>query len=894
VTTRAVRRWLVAPLAILVVASAVAGSASGADPVPGSAGVDTSIPATDSQVTVKGRGRFADLEITVNQTRNLTTQAVSVTWKGGSPTLEGPGRFASNYMQIFQCWGDDDGTVPDNPGPPPEQCVQGAIGGQFGGLPGGLFPAGVMLSRVISREGWANFDPSRGVLDPKTKNLWLPFNSVSGQSVPIQVNSSFSPEDPDSRFWLNDLYNIITTNEIPGGATGPDGTGAELMQLLTGVQSTGLGCGQRVQPTADGGRKVPRCWIVVVPRGTPTEENVGTPFEVNADQAGVATSPVAPTSWANRIAIPLEFNPIDSPCSLQNDERRLVGNELFFPAIASWQPALCATPGAPPYSYAPVSDASARRQLLAPGAASSGMSVISKPLEAETVKPSNPVVYAPLAGLGLVVGFNYERLPNPSGPEAAQRLAGVRVAEMNLTPRLVAKLLTQSYTEQLNINSRPPYEWDDSNPPHLGQDPDFVRFNPEFELLLVANARTFGGLSLPAGNSDAAAQVWEWILEDPEARAWMDGQPDEWGMRVNPIYSTSDELNPSGISFAASPPTSFPKGDPYCYQAPTLAASGVVPPLLCGTDWLPYARGFGDVGQIVRTATDGARIVENPFALTPSDVWKREAPQFVGRRAMLGLTDTATATQFGLQVARLSRAGDNGPEREFVAPDGDGLTKGLATLKPRSDPGFLEPSTEAAPGAYPLTTLVYGAVTPLSLDADARDEYADLIEYAAGPGQTQGLAQGQLPRGYVPLNETLRAQALSAATSVRSLTAPPPAPVPPPPPQTQLPAPTNSTSGSTRGGQSSRPTPAAEQVVEESPPPETEEDKPVEPADETVADADDAPAVLTPILAVGRSRYAVAGLGVVALASLLGALEITKRPRRRTGQLDPTAAGGLP
>ncbi len=60
----------------------------------------------------EGRGAFADLEITVNQTKNLTNQAVSVTWTGATPTIDSGGsRFGENYLQIFQCWGDDDGTI---------------------------------------------------------------------------------------------------------------------------------------------------------------------------------------------------------------------------------------------------------------------------------------------------------------------------------------------------------------------------------------------------------------------------------------------------------------------------------------------------------------------------------------------------------------------------------------------------------------------------------------------------------------------------------------------------------------------------------------------------------------------------------------------------------------
>ena len=285
-----------------------------ADVVPGSQGTDTSLPATDSAVTVHGRDGFADLAITVNQTQHLTNQAVSITWTGGAPTISGPGRFGSRYLQIMQCWGDDDGTVPSNPGPPPEQCEQGAVAGTYGGLPGGLYPGGFALSRVISRSDWANFNAGVGHLDTRTTNVWLPFRGVDGSVVEAQTDPTFNPAVVGGNFWLNPYYNLTTSNEIAGGVTGPDGKGAELFQVLTGVQSSGLGCGQKVQPVT-GGKKVPKCWIVVVPRGTAADENLGTPYADNAAQFGVATSPVSPTAWQHRIAIPLDFNPVDSPCA---------------------------------------------------------------------------------------------------------------------------------------------------------------------------------------------------------------------------------------------------------------------------------------------------------------------------------------------------------------------------------------------------------------------------------------------------------------------------------------------------------------------------------------------------------------------------------------------------
>ena len=44
-------------------------------------------------------------------------------------------------------------------------------------------------------------------------------------------------------------------------------------------------------------------------------------------------------------------------------------------------------------------------------------------------------------------------------------------------------------------------------------------------LQIAATAATSAACSLPDGNSDAAQQVWEWILADPEAKAWLDGSP---------------------------------------------------------------------------------------------------------------------------------------------------------------------------------------------------------------------------------------------------------------------------------------------------------------------------------------------------------------------------------
>lgn len=886
-----------------LVATTIGPPAAGA-PVPGSAGVDTSLPATDSQVTVRGRGPFADLAITVNQTRNLVHQAISLTWTGGTPTRQGPGRFAAHYLQIMQCWGEDDGTVPANPGPPPEQCVAGAVGGVYGGVPGGLLPNGFAPSRIISRSGWPGFDPAVGVLDPRTSNVWRPFRAVDGTEIAVHTDPNFNPAVSGGNFWLNTFFDVATTNEVPAAVTAPDGTGTALFQVLTGMESSGLGCGQRVQRGQGGELRIPRCWLVVVPRGEPAAENAGTPFEEAANEHGVVTSPLSPGAWQHRIAIPLEFNPLDSPCSMAEDDRRLVGSELLLPAVASWQPKLCEIPGLPPFSFAPVSDVAARQQLLAAAPGGPSMVVVSRPVPHEAEDPERPIAYAPLSLSGMVIGFNIERNPLPDAPRQAQDLSGVRVAELNLTPRLVAKLLTQSYRQQVEIVSRPDYPWLEGNPRHMGLDPDFLQFNPEFELLQIASGRNFGGLVLPGGTSDAARQVWEWVLADPEASAWLAGAPDPWGMQVNPIYLTTPE-NPAGIAFADPPPDSFPKSDPYCHVAPPRGHNdSIVPPPLCGTDWMPYALSFGDAARRGRAADDRARIVENPFPLSSSDAWVRDTPQFLGRRAMLVLTDSASAQQFGLQQARLSRAGDNGPGRSFVAPDEAGLTAGARAMRAADHPVVLEPDPgTSAPGAYPLTTLVWAAALPHDLDAATRSDLAAFLEYAAGPGQQPGVELGRLPRGYVPLPEELKRLTLEAAAAIRDFEVPadadpeaPPAPAPPAPtpaptaalpPDGPAPVPVAAPDPMPVGGSS--PTPAAD-IAAGPQIPAPVSDAPGEPSERPTAIGQ-----ATPAVTAGATRLALPALGALALLSALGALEITKRPRTARREAPPAmpAAGRL-
>jgi hypothetical protein len=279
-------------------------------------------------------------------------------------------------------------------------------------------------------------------------------------------------------------------------------------------------------------------------------------------------------------------------------------------------------------------------------------------------------------------------------------------------------------------------------------------------------------------------------------------------------------------------------------------------------------------------------------------VWNRSDPPPIGKHGILSITDSASAQRFGVQAARLSRAGDNGPDRAFVAPNDAGLLAGVASMVLEPDP------LAVGPTAYPLTTLSYAAATPLTLDKTARSEYASFLDYAAGPGQQPGVEPGRLPVGYAPLPKGLRDQTLAAATLIRSPATlleepPPPAGDPASPDGASGPDPAAGPTAGPAGGDGAGGGGVGGDRRTSGPPVD------VTGSDGRGADSVDAlptgessgnerspfaGGVLTPFLAMTLARFASSILGVLALASALAAAEITKR-RRRPAPAPMTEAG---
>ncbi len=297
---------------------------------------------------------------------------------------------------------------------------------------------------------------------------------------------------------------------------------------------------------------------------------------------------------------------------------------------------------------------------------------------------------------------------------------------------------------------------------------------------------------------------------------------------------------------------------------------------------------------------------------------------------MLSLTDVPSATKFGLQQARLSRAGDNGDGRTFIAPNAASMTAGVGAMTARDGTGILQPNhAAAAPAAYPLTMLTYAAYAPLGLTAEERADYAGFLAFVAEDGQTSGLERGNLPPGYVPLTEAMRAEAALGALIMATLQ-PQPAPALPVDPTTPTSTPpganvvtptatgssslpgvfgstTNSNSstapsnsGTTSGSSSVTPitpsltpTPAADGAAVGDGASGDEAATAAPPGPVVATSALGTPTALTPDLGTGVNKLAFPIAGFIATLGVLVAYEITKRPRRLPATMPGTVAGTM-
>jgi ABC-type phosphate transport system substrate-binding protein len=650
---------------------------------------------------------FKDFRVSVSQTENLANQGVEISWSGLGFT--NPGEFASNYVQIMQCWG-------DATGPTPEQCQWGSPNPATSSLMGAF---------AANRDFMSGEDPkqpytSKYLVPPPRNQPWL-----------LSYRMPFTPVKGSTTFLYNQYFGSDTSNEYSAAPTGASGSGQAVFEVQTALEAPHLGCGAQ---TETGPRK---CWIVVVPRG-----------ELRADGSTLVGrerlngSPLSASNWENRIQIQIGFTPLTVSCQLGNAERRVVGSELIAAAFTSWQPALCADTAT--FGYSQIGDGEARRQITGTLGGSSGLAFVSDPPSQELVGESE-LLYAPVANSAIVVAYNIDKNFRTNSPLSNQN--GSPITELSLNARLIAKLLTQSYQNDVPGGSNQDHV--KSNPRTLVVDPEFVSLNPDFAAFQTTIEPA--GLMVALGESDANSLVWKWLQNDPKAKAFLEGQPDQWGMVVNKFYRSLDLENDLEIE-------SFPKADLSTYRPNQFTPESGFSTL----DMRPYTVDMLDAALATRRGDSRSKTVWDTNRLPPAFV--SAGTQTAGQRFMIAITDLPAANRYGLGIAKLVTA--NG---SVTTASDSSINTAAAQMPVDKFTGMKYNDGKSLSGsAYPWTMLTYAAVNVCTQTSAALSNYSDMLSYATGKGQISGESQGMLPFGYVPLSKDLVTKSKQVAQSLTS------------------------------------------------------------------------------------------------------------------------------
>jgi hypothetical protein len=726
---------------------------------------------------------FRNLTVKVSQTKDLIDQAIRVTvsgFNGATRSAVPEVQASANYVQAMQCYGAN---------PNAADFVKTC---QWGGF---LQPQAGNAVPIDNRYRVSLKDLTPA---PRTDfdNPFVPAGGAAAVSAKQRFNSKGETVDP-----ILSLFGPSTTNEVPLARVGSNGSGYFDFETQSSSQAPHLGCGTASQL---------RCWLVIVPRGTkfgggiggadPTDCSYLQDLRGNDYRYGDASriqggSPVNPKCdyFNNRIVVPLDFTPTAVSCPSGRPEFRVSGSQFMIAAMSSWQPTLCQNVGST-FSFATNPDGIARAQLnentaSSPGIVYSGYPVSSAELETvdeRTRFAKTALDYVPVAVSSVVVAFNAE-------------FANGREEGLVLTPRLLAKLLTQSYSFTVPSSTANPRE----SLAHLSEkarsyaywndDPDFRNANPTN---WQKYNQQFPAIVLPGPSAaDGIKQVWRWILADSDAVAFLNGTADPYGMKVNPYYLPKTPTNTipwyyDGTMIYTPTPTTRVVGQVSIDGAPLQLSTtaldtfpkddGSLIPFVPATNqsrfdsiqFAPYAIDYlaaarqtfrGDANS--RIFWDSGRLNDGaaPGAYISTGV------QDAGSRFLISVTDSANAARYGLTTASLTPANTT----VAVQPTPEAMAAALTALTPTSLATVLQVDPSKVTGAaYPLTMVTYAGVNLTKSTPASRETISKMLKQVTTTGQVQGTALGDLPVGYVPLSTALTTQASTAIGRIQVWTPP--------------------------------------------------------------------------------------------------------------------------
>lgn len=682
-----------------------------------------------------------DVTVTVDKHTDLQSrERISIAWSGAHPSGgRVPNPFGENGMGqeypvvVLECRGRDDASLPAAQRLSQRTCWTATSGQRSQSASANqavwLKDARADAADLAEVSGIDRADVPAGCpIQDGTAYHITPFvaASKSGGSGTVYPACSTDTMPPEAT-----AASVDPPNEV-AAFTGVDGKGGVNVEVRTSIENESLGCSASVP-----------CSLVVIPiMGISCSVKYGpcnsTGFyepgsQSDGTMAAAAVSPLywwSASNWDQRFVIPLDFAPPPNTCSLLGSGSPVpfYGSELLSQAALQWAPAYCLNSKRFNWQFNTMPDDAALAQMNAGGS-------IAAEVTGRGSDPSASVAFAPTAVSGWGIGFAIDK-PGNAGEQTALRL----------NPRLLAKLMTESYPGSNMVREGHPGLGD--NPLSLNLDPEFQALNPGLDdSRFTEAASTLMSLS---GGSDVIRQLTSYIAADPDATAFLKGQPDPWGMKVNPFYK--------GV---ALPVATWPLLDTW---TPTATGSDCL-----DSNRAPY------MPRIAAPVSD-MRLISTALLLNwPQVATKctylgagqfkigRQDPQGLGNRFMLGLVTLADARRYGLNVAELQTKPRTGGAKDvasatFVAPSDASFAAAVGLMR---QSGKLQPFTLAVKDvrssatAYPGTMVVHTAAkTRGGLSSANARIVADFISVATSEGQRVGRGNGELPTGYLPLTDS--------------------------------------------------------------------------------------------------------------------------------------------
>ncbi|MGA3216011.1 MAG: hypothetical protein ABSD97_10035 [Acidimicrobiales bacterium] len=750
----------------------------------------------------KGVVDHRSFSVTVSNTTDLrNNQVITVSWSGAHPTggIVSTEQFASlpsitsatdqEYpVVLMECRGIDSPDVPAAKRLTQETCWTATPGERIFNAPSGYSMWSLdadNASHGICTKRYCNVPtplPSNCESEAAPgPNFWLPFDAVDGTDYAVgPAGCAGAPPE------------MVTTGEDPSiipsdttyAETALNGTGSAKFTIMTSATNASLGCSQTVA-----------CSLVIIPiegincnANPPVSspsyecESLGTypPGTLNMEsnpyppaQAVTGAYWWSASNWDRRISVPLSFATPATACA-NNAQAPLLfyGSEVMNLAAEQWDPAFCLNSKLFNVNVVqlpePVAKSSLQQGFIE-------AAIQGEPPPVPTGQKSfftTPTVQAPLAVSGFAIAYVID---NGNGRQYTQ---------LRLDPRLLAKLMTESYYGTNNVRSNwqvtgePPGSGPDqcpancnrayaavaNNPQSIFDDPEFRALNPGFVApKTVVQAAPAATLFSILSQSDVIWALTSYINADPEARAWLNGKPDPWGMVVNPAYKGIKLPVESWplLDTTTNGPDYTQSGNPFCVGALGKGKARVPDrPMIDNPQ-----ENLANVAYNMQYSIAASLTACNDSALTPE--YTELGPELLGDRFLIGLVSLPDAEEFDLNTAALQtyaspeREGDNGPQfvagRSFVSPTASSLKAAAELMQPDPSIGSWVfpytdfPGSAKAKTAYPGTMLLSADVPTKGLPASDAGDYGKYLSFAAATGQTQGFGVGQLPAGYVPI-----------------------------------------------------------------------------------------------------------------------------------------------